>query len=129
MLHALVVEDDDGHADLVAETLRGLAMVQRVAHADEALAVLAWVVPDLVLCDLRGTSDAAPMLTAASLRIAMDRAGDRVRARIPLVLASGLDPHVLREIAATLVHTHALPKPFSRTDLRALVARVTGVTP
>lgn len=129
MLHALVVEDDDGHADLVLCALRGIAMVQRVAHADEALAVLAWVVPDLVLCDLRGTSDAAPQLAATSLRIAMDRAGDRVRARIPLVLASGLDPHVLREIAASLVHTHALPKPFSRNDLRALVARVTGVTP
>jgi CheY-like chemotaxis protein len=123
-----VVEDDDGHADLAADALRGLAMVQRVAHADEALAVLAWVVPDLVLCDLRGTSEAAPMLAATSLRIAMDRAGDRVRARIPLVLASGLDPHVLREIAASLVHTHSLPKPFSRNDLRALVARVTGVT-
>lgn len=129
MLHALVVEDDGGHADLVADALRGVAMVQRVAHADEALAVLGWVVPDVVLCDLRGTSDEAPMLAAASLRIAMDRAGDRARARIPLVLASGLDPHVLREIAASLVHTHALPKPFSRTDLRALVARVTGVTP
>jgi hypothetical protein len=48
--------------------------------------------------------------------------------RVPLVLASGLDPHVLREIAASLVHTHALPKPFSRNGLRALVARVTGVT-
>jgi CheY-like chemotaxis protein len=129
MLHALVVEDDDGHADLAVDALRGIAMVQRAAHADEALAVLAWVVPDVVLCDLRGTSDAAPMLAATSLRIAMDRAGDRVRARIPLVLASGLDPHVLREIAASLVHTHALPKPFSRNDLRALVARVTGVTP
>lgn len=129
MLHALVVEDDDGHADLVADALRGVAMVQRVAHADEALAVLAWVVPDVVLCDLRGTSDAAPLLTATSLRIAMDRAGDRVRARLPLVLASGIDPHVLREIAATIVHTHALAKPFTRTALRSLVERVTGVTP
>lgn len=129
MLHALLVEDNEAHAADDAVALRGLAMVQHVASMDEALAVLGWVVPDVVLCDLRGTSDEAPLLAATSLRIAMDRAGDRVRARIPLVLASGLDPHVLREIAATLVHTHALPKPFSRTDLRALVARVTGVTP
>ena len=34
-----------------------------------------------------------------------------------------------REIAATLVHTHALAKPFTRTALRSLVERVTGVTP
>jgi hypothetical protein len=36
---------------------------------------------------------------------------------------------MLHEIAGALVDVYALPKPFSRNDLRALVARVTGVTP
>jgi hypothetical protein len=48
--------------------------------------------------------------------------------RVPLVLTSGLDPHALEGIAASLVHTHALPKPFTRNALRSLIERVTGVT-
>lgn len=129
MLHALAVEDDDRLADDLVAALRGLAWVQRVASADEALAVLAWLVPDVVLLDLCGTSSEAPLLVATSVRMAIDRAGDRVRTRVPLVLTSGLDPHVLRGIAESLDRTHALPRPFSRNALRALVARVTGVTP
>ena len=125
MLHALLVEDDDGHASLVVDGLRGLAWVQRVTTLAEARDVLRVAVPDVVLCDLRGTSDAAPLLTATDLRIALDNACARLRVRVPLVLTSGLDPHVLDGIAATLVHTHALPKPFSRSDLRSLVERVT----
>ena len=128
MLHALAVEDDDRLAADLAAALRGLAQVQRVPHADAALAVLAWVVPDVVLLDLCGTSGDAPILVATSVRIALDRAGERVRTRVPLVLHSGLDPHVLRGIAGSLDCTHALPRPASRNDLRALVARVTGVT-
>ena len=126
MLHALAVEDDDRHADMLADALRGLAMVQRAAHADDALAALAWVVPDVVLSDLRGTSDAAPLLAATSLRIAMDRAAVRARARIPLVLVSALDPSVLHEAAAALHDTHALPKPYSPRALRELVTRLTA---
>lgn len=128
MLHALAVEDDDGHAAILAAMLDGVAHVQRASTIAEARAVLGWVVPDVVLCDLRGTSDAAPLLAATDLRIALDRAGERVLARIPLVLVSGVEHYVLREIAATLTDTHWLPKPFRRGDLRALVERLTGVT-
>ena len=129
MLHALLVEDDDGHADLVVDGLREVAHVQRVATADEARAILRTLVPDVVLCDLRGTSDHdAPLLTATNLRIALDNASARLRMRVPLVLTSGLDSHVLDGIAGALVDVYALPKPFSRNALRALVARVTGVT-
>jgi CheY-like chemotaxis protein len=128
MLHALLVEDHDGHAALVADGLRGLAWVQRVTTLADAREVLRVAVPDVVLCDLRGTSDVSPTEAATDIRIALDNACARLRVRVPLVLASGLDPYVLDGIAATLVHTHALPKPFSRNALRALVARVTGVT-
>lgn len=129
MLHALLVEDDADHAALVVDGLRDLARVQHVATADEARAILRTLVPDVVLCDLRGTAASEPLIAATDLRIALDNASARLRMRVPLVLTSGLDPHVLEGITASLVHTHALPKPFSRNDLRALVARVTGVTP
>lgn len=133
MLHALVVEDDDCHAGLVEDALRGLAHVQRVSHADEALAVLAWVVPDLVLMDLRGSCTAHTSWVdhVASMRLALDAAGARARVRrpIPLILASGMDPRTIEEIAGAIPHTHALPKPFTRLDLRALVARITGDIP
>ncbi len=128
MLHALLVEDHDDHAALVVDGLAGLALVQRVATLAEAREVLRVAVPDVVLCDLRGTSSAEPDIVATDLRIALDNACTRLRVRVPLVLTSGVDPRVLDGIAATLVHTHALPKPFSRSNLRALVARVTGVT-
>lgn len=129
MLHALLVEDDDDHAGLVVDGLRDLARVQHVATVDEARAVFRTLVPDVVLCDLRGTSDHdAPLLTATGLRIALDKACARLQMRVPLVLTSGLDPHVLDGIAGALVDVYALPKPFSRSNLRALVARVTGVT-
>jgi len=127
-LHALLIEDHDGHASVVVDGLRDLAHVQRVATVDEARAVLRTLVPDVVLCDLRGTAASEPLIAATDLRIALDNAAARLRARVPLVLTSGLDPHVLHEIAATLVGVHALPKPFTRNALRALVARVTGVT-
>lgn len=129
MLHVLALEDDDRHADMLVDSLCGLAMVQRVAHADDALAALAWVVPDVVLSDLRGTSDAAPLLAATSLRIAMDRAAARARARIPLVLVSAVDPGVLHEVATALHDTHALPKPYSPRALRELVTRLTAPAP
>jgi CheY-like chemotaxis protein len=130
VLHALLVEDDADHAALVVDGLHGLARVQHVATADEARKIIRTLVPDVVLCDLRGTSDHdAPLLTATNLRIALDNASARLRMRVPLVLASGIDPHVLHEIAGALVDVYALPKPFSRNALRALVARVTGVTP
>lgn len=128
MLHALLVEDDVDHAALVVDGLRGLAWVQRVTTLAEARAVLLVAVPDVVLCDLRGTAATEPLIAATDLRIALDNACARLRVRVPLVLTSGLDPDLLEGIAGSLVDTHPLPKPFCRSNLRALVARVTGVT-
>ncbi len=128
-LHALLIEDHDGHASIVADELRGIAHVQRTAHADEALHMLRYVVPDVLIADVRGTSDGTPAEHVASLRLALDAAGERGRvgAQLPLVLLSGVDPAVLRDLAAAVPATHALCKPFHRHALRALVARVTGV--
>lgn len=125
MLHALLVEDHDGHASLVVDGLAGLAWVQRVTTLAEAREVLRVALPDVVLCDLRGTSDAAPLLAVTDLRTAMDRAGSD---HVAILLTSGVDPYVLRGIAGSVRNTHALPKPFSRSNLRSLVERVTGVT-
>ena len=126
----LVADDEENvRLDLRLRLAREGFEVVTVETASAALEALQSDTPDVVLCDLRGTSDHdAPLLTATNLRIALDNAAARLRMRVPLVLASGLDPYVLDGIAATLVHTHALPKPFSRNALRALVARVTGVT-
>lgn len=128
MLHALLVEDDAAHAGLVSEALAGLARVQRVDTLAEARDVLRVTVPDVVLCDLCGTAATEPLLAATDLRIALDRAGDHVRTRVPLVLTSALDPRTLDGIADSLAHTHPLPKPFSPKALRAIVGRITGVT-
>ncbi len=128
-LHALLIEDHDGHAKIVADELRGLAHVQHATHADEALLALRYVVPDVLIADVRGTTDASPAEHVASLRLALDASGARNRTgpQLPLVLLSGVDPDVLRDLAASVPATHALCKPFHRHALRALVARVTGV--
>lgn len=130
MIHVLLIEDDDQHAEMIISALRGIVLTSRVSHADEGLAMLGWAVPDVVLSDVRGTSDASPAELAASLRIALDAASVRVGASapVPLVLTSALDPDALHDAAAPLHATHALPKPFSPSALRALVARLTGVT-
>ena len=128
-LHALLIEDHDGHAKIVADELRGIAHVQRTTHADEALHMLRSVVPDVLIADVRGTSDGTPAEHVASLRLALDASGARNRTgpQLPLVLLSGVDPDVLRDLAASVPATHAMSKPFHHRTLRALVARVTGV--
>ena len=126
MLHALLVEDDNSHAAMAADNLRGLAWVTRVATLAEARDVLRSCVPDVVICDLRGTSNTEPDIVATDLRVALDAVGARLRMSVPLIIASGVDPHVLHDLAARLPHTHALCKPFSRAALRGVVARATG---
>ena len=128
-MHALVIEDDVSHALLVCDTLRGTAHATVMASARKAIEALAWLAPDVVLADVRGTTDASPMEHALSLRLALDAVGAKVGSRIPLILVSALDPAVLAEIAAEVPHTHACPKPFSPSTLRTLVARVTGPSP
>lgn len=131
MLHALAVDDDAWQAKVLTDALRDVAMVQHEERLDDALGALASVVPDVLLYDLIGTADAHPVDAARSVRIALDAAATRarIRTRIPIVLVSGCDPHVLSEIASAVEETHAVPKPFSPRELRALVLRVTGASP
>ncbi len=129
MLHAVLVEDDEHHAKELARVLEGVAAVTHVRTDGEVLALLGVVLPDLVVTDLRGVAPgASPIDYVASLRAALDAAAARARSRrpVPIVLASGLDPVVLRGIASTLTHTHALPKPHSPRALRELVTSLTS---
>lgn len=128
LAHVLLVENSDAIAAHAAEVLRGVAFVSRVQDDEEAYALVAQALPDIVLTDLRGVmSGASPVDYVASLRVRLDACASRVRARSPaIVLASGMDPKVLHAIAGALVGVHALPKPYGPRALRELVERLTA---
>ena len=65
----------------------------------------------------------------ASLRVRLDAAALRVRAKSPtIVLTSALDPDAQRAIAPTLVGVVALPKPYGPRALRDAVLSATAPT-
>jgi len=131
--HVLLVEDDVECAVQTAHVLGDLARVDHVRSDDAALARLAIVLPDLVVTDLRGVAPGgSPVDYVASLAVRLDALARGVRARTPaVVLASALDPDVLRAIASTvvLVPVIPLPKPYSPRALRELVTRLTAPAP
>lgn len=126
--HALVVEDDEGHATIAIESLRGVAFVTRALTGGEALGVIRVMLPDVVVTDLREVgAGCSPIDYVAQLRVALDASAERLRApRVPVIVSSGVDPSVQRAIAASLVGVHALPKPYSPRALRALVESLTA---
>lgn len=127
LAHALLVEDDDGHAALATDALRGVVFVTRAADGDEALQVIRAMLPDVVVTDLREVGGCSPIDYVAQLRVALDASAERMRApRVPVIVSSGVDPSVQRAIAASLVGVHAMPKPYSPRALRALVASLTA---
>lgn len=124
MTSVLLVEDSPSAVAWVEQSLPD-DEVMHVPTLARGVALLAAMRPDIVISDVLGVTDRAPLLAVTDLRTAMDRAGSE---HVAILLTSGVDPFVLRGIAGSVCNTHALPKPFSRSNLRALVARVTGVT-
>ena len=125
MTCVLLVEDSPVAVAWVEQALPG-DEVMHVPTLARGIALLADARFDVVITDVRGVTDHPAMLAVTNLRTALDRAGSE---HVAILLTSGVDPFVLHGIAGFVRGTHALPKPFSRNDLRALVARVTGVTP
>lgn len=129
-VHALLVEDRDDLAEIVAVQLREVALVTRVASDDAALALCREVLPDVVITDVRGVdAHDNPLGYVASLALALASAAARVRAAVPtIVLHSGLDPVVLRAIATTVRTTRVvvLPRLSPRAALREFVTSLTA---
>jgi CheY-like chemotaxis protein len=121
MTSVLLVEDSAASVAWVKQALPG-DEVMDVPTLARGLALLTAVRFDLVITDVRGVTDRPPLLAVSALRTAMDRAGSE---HVAILLTSGVDPFVLHGIAGSVRNTHALPKPFSRNDLRSLVERVT----
>lgn len=128
--HVLLVEDSDDLAVIASAALDRVALVTRVRTDDAALAMLGAVLPDAVVTDLRGvTAGVSPVDYVASLRVRLDAAALRVRAKSPpIVLTSALDPDAQRAIARTLVGVVALPKPYGPRALRDAVLSATAST-
>lgn len=121
MTSVLLVEDSADAVAWVEQALPG-DEVMHVPTLARGVALLDAMRPDIVITDVLGVTDRAPLLAVTDLRTAIDRAGSE---HIAILLTSGVDPFVLRGIAGSVRNTHALCKPFSRNDLRALVARLT----
>jgi len=121
MTCVLLVEDSAASVAWVRQSLPG-DEVMHVPTLARGIALLTDVRFDVVVTDVRGVTDHPALLAVTNLRTALDRAGSE---HVAILLTSGVDPYVLSGIAGSVRGTHALPKPFSRSDLRSLVERVT----
>lgn len=111
----LVVDDDPTFCAIMGEILRMYqARVYTAFSAEEAMALLETVTPDLILTDVM-----MPEVDGLTL-VRRIRSG-AVQARIPIIIVSAGVSHREQAAAMQAGADQFLPKPFSITDLRAAV--------
>ena len=111
----LVVDDDPTFCDIMAEILRMYrARVYTAFSAEEAMAVLEQVTPDLILTDVM-------MPEVDGLTFVRRIRSGAVHGRIPIIIVSAGVTHREQEAAMQAGADQFLPKPFSIGDLRAAV--------
>src|SRR3972149_2153203 len=111
----LVVDDDPTFCAIMAEILRMYkARVYTAFSAEEAMAVLEQVTPDLLLTDVM-----LPDVDALTF-VRRVRSG-AVQARVPIIIVSAGVSHREQAAAMQAGADQFLPKPFSIVDLRAAV--------
>jgi CheY-like chemotaxis protein len=112
-LRVLLVDDDADLREAVAAALElGGCEVYAAVDVGEARAALASWPPDVLVLDLHGTGDPAPLVRAA--------------AGVPLVLTSGSSPAYRAAAAARLGAAAALAKPYDAADLDLALGQVAG---
>jgi CheY-like chemotaxis protein len=114
----IVVEDDPLTAQLVAGVLRGLGhRVETCDDSERAVALAVRLVPAAMLVDLRLGAESGEALIARL-------ADDRRTAGIPVIaMTAANEPEVLATLDRAGV-VALLEKPFSATDVAALVEAV-----
>jgi CheY-like chemotaxis protein len=117
----VVVDDDDGVRDVLAEVIRTHGHeVVAAANGREALDQLRGAGADLILLDLM-----MPVMNGWEFRrVQLD---DRELARIPVVLISGASH--LRDEGSRLGVVDWLRKPFRPRDIVAMIDRYCPMTP
>jgi len=111
----LVVDDDPTFCDIMAEILRMYrARVYTAFSAEEAMAVLEQVTPDLILTDVM-------MPEVDGLTFVRRVRSGAAQGRIPIIIVSAGVTHREQEAAMQAGADQFLPKPFSIGDLRAAV--------
>jgi CheY-like chemotaxis protein len=111
----LVVDDDPTFCAIMAEILRMYrARVYTAFSAEEAMAVLEQVTPDLILTDVM-------MPEVDGLTFVRRIRSGAVQARIPIIIVSAGVTHREQAAAMQAGADQFLPKPFSIVDLRAAV--------
>ena len=111
----LVVDDDPTFCAIMAEILRMYkARVYTAFSAEEAMAVLEQVTPDLILTDVM-------MPDVDGLTFVRRVRSGAVQARIPIIIVSAGVSHREQAAAMQAGADQFLSKPFSIVDLRAAV--------
>jgi len=111
----LVVDDDPTFCAIMAEILRMYkARVYTAFSAEEAMAVLEQVTPDLILTDVM-----MPEVDGLTF-VRRVRSGE-VQARVPIIIVSAGVSHREQAAAMQAGADQFLSKPFSIVDLRAAV--------
>jgi CheY-like chemotaxis protein len=112
----LIVDDDEGMADMLSLVLEGVDRAIRVArNGEEGLAEVTARRPDLIVLDVE-----MPVLDgpAMAYRLIVRDAGDE---GIPIVVVSGVMD--LPRVAARVGTEYYLAKPFGLAEVTTLVAR------
>jgi DNA-binding response OmpR family regulator len=107
----MVVDDDPEMRDALAEALdaRGFEAYPVASYGEAAAVARTWR-PDVVVCDLHGTGDPAPLVTLGA----------------PLLLSSGSGQDYLASVARRLGAAGTLRKPY---PLFQLVAALDALRP
>ena len=111
----LVVDDDPTFCAIMAEILRMYkARVYTAFSAEEAMAVLEQVTPDLILTDVM-------MPDVDGLTFVRRVRSGELQARVPIIIVSAGVSHREQAAAMQAGADQFLSKPFSIVDLRAAV--------
>ena len=118
-LRVLLVEDDESIREIVRETLTDEGFVVREAvHGVEALDLLGWWRPHLIILDLM-----MPVMDGWTFRAHQRARG--IATQVPLLVMSA--SHRAAETRAALGAAAVVIKPFNLDDLITTVRRVTLV--
>jgi len=114
---ALVIDDDKAYSHSICDVLEAAGVKMYVASdASDAEELLRFLVPDLLIVDLRMPGMSGPVLT----NWLRGKPGWR---KVPIIVASALAMRADRDTALASGADAFLPKPFTTKELRATARR------
>jgi CheY-like chemotaxis protein len=111
----LVVDDEAGYTEIMRDVLEQYGLEAHISNgAFEAVQIMSWMTPDLILLDIM-----MPSVDGITLLRHLRR--DQDKPRIPIVIVSA--NHNTREEALAAGADGYLAKPFTAQELRSVIGQ------